>query len=151
VWSILFGMTPFEWIQTVASLATAVGVGIAAWQLRLTKQQAQSQFEDSFTEQYRGIVGRLPFERFLDTLSKTRNSLNIFVRSTKYLDPSNEQAFLAARSRIREVTWANWREGIGQHLARPAFQQAWRALASYLDCSFDDLRRLLPITVRGER
>lgn len=49
-------MTLFEIIQSVASLATAVGVAIAAWQLRMAKQQAQSQFEDTRAREHSGAV-----------------------------------------------------------------------------------------------
>jgi hypothetical protein len=58
-------MNTFELIQSIASIATAVGVGIAAWQLRLAKQQEESQFDDSFAEQYRAIADRLPLDALL--------------------------------------------------------------------------------------
>jgi hypothetical protein len=56
-------MTPFENVQTVDSVATAIGVGIAAWQLRVTKQQEQAQFEDGLNAQYRTIASTLPAGR----------------------------------------------------------------------------------------
>jgi hypothetical protein len=50
--------------------------------------------------------------------------------------------------RIRSgFVWENWREGIEQHLSRPAFQQASAALAPDLDGSFNDLRAWLPARV----
>jgi hypothetical protein len=143
-------MTPFESIQTIASVATAVGVAIAAWQLSVTKQQAQSQFEDSFTEQYRRIVAQLPLAALLGQAladAELKSCLRAFY---EYFDLSNEQAFLAARGRLRPETWENWREGIEQHLARPAFTQAWQTLAPHLDGSFDALRLLLPTALRSE-
>jgi len=143
-------MTPFEWIQTFASITTAAGVGLAAWQLSLTKQQAQSQFEDSFAEQYRGILAQLPLPALLGQPiadDELKSSLRAFY---EYFDLSNEQAFLAAQGRLRPETWRNWREGIEQHLARPAFAQAWQDLAPHLDGSFDALRPLLPSSLGRE-
>ena len=137
-------MTTFEWIQTAASTVTSAGVLIAAWQLYITKKQSQSTFEDAFAEKYRDVVTRLPLGALLGRPlddSDLKSSLRAFY---EYFDLSNEQAFLAAQNRLRSETWANWREGIEQHLARPAFQQAWRELAPDLDGSFDDLKRLLP-------
>jgi len=121
-------MTVFEVVQTVASITTAIGVGIAAWQLLVTKRQAESQFEDSLAEQYRRIAADIPLEALLgrpldEPVFET--SLRAFYN---YFDLSNEQAFLAAEGRLRKETWANWREGIEQHLARPAFVQAWQRL-----------------------
>ena len=142
-------MTPFEWVQTFASVATAVGVAIAARQLFVTKQQAQSQFEDSFAEQYRQISARIPLSSLLgEPLDdvELKSSLRAFY---EYFDLSNEQAFLAERGRLRPETWANWREGIEQHMARPAFGQAWQALAPHLDGSFDEFKILLPAKLQS--
>lgn len=134
----------FEIVQTIASVATAVGVGIAGWQLRVTKQQAQTQFEDSLVAQYRRITANIPLDallgRHLDP-DALQASLRAFYN---YFDLSNEQAFLAAANRLRASTWANWREGIEQHFRRVAFQQAWAALSPALDGSFDDLRAGFP-------
>lgn len=137
-------MNTFEIIQSVASIATAIGVAIAAWQLRLSKRQAQSQFEDTFAEQYRSIASSLPLDALLGrplSDQELNDSLRIFYN---YFDLSNEQAFLAAHGRLRPETWENWREGIQQHLARPAFSQAWEHLSPDLDGSFDELKKLLP-------
>jgi hypothetical protein len=141
-------MSMFEIIQSVASIATAVGVGIAAWQLWLTKRQAQSQFEDAFAEQYRRITTALPLHALLGrplSEQELESSLRTFYN---YFDLSNEQAFLAENGRLRRETWINWREGIQQHLQRPAFSQARKRLAPDLDGSFDDLKRLLPVDLR---
>lgn len=137
-------MSAFETIQTAASLATAGGVGIAAWQLLLSKRQSQSQFEDALAEQYRQITALLPLGALLgESLNEQElsNSLRTFYN---YFDLSNEQAFLAANRRLRNETWTNWREGIEQHMNRSAFIQAWQRLAPYLDGSFDELKALLP-------
>ena len=58
-------MTSFEWIQATASIATAVAVFVAGWQLRLTKRQAITAFEDELARQYREIAQRLPIEALL--------------------------------------------------------------------------------------
>lgn len=141
-------MTLFEIIQSVASLATAVGVAIAAWQLRMAKQQAQSQFEDTLNEQYRAVASRLPLNSLLGRAlsdSEMAGSLRPFY---DYFELSNEQAFLHSHGRVRSDTWSNWREGIEQHMARPAFRQAWLKLLPDLDGSFDELRHILPPAVR---
>ena len=144
-------MNTFELIQGVASIATAVGVGIAAWQLRVTKQQEESQFEDSFAAQYRAIADTLPLDALLGReLPETdlRAALRAFYN---YFDLCNEQVFLAKQGRFRDATWDNWREGIEQHFKRPAFLQAWSRLSPDLDGSFDDLRAWLPASVANRQ
>lgn len=137
-------MTTSDWIQTTASVATAIGVAIATWQLYHTKQQSQSQFEDSFAEQYRRVARMLPLEALLGRQLK-EEELKAHLRAFyEYFDLSNEQAFLARQGRLRQETWANWREGIEQHMSRPGFKQAWATLLPDLDGSFDDFRVLLP-------
>src|SRR5262245_47172069 len=119
-------MSVFDWFQTLASIATAIGVVLAAVQLRQAKQQQQAQFEDSLNEQYRRICAQLPLVALLNkTLDEGELQKELVLRAFyEYFDLSNEQAFLASRKRLRPETWQNWREGIEQHLARPAFRQA---------------------------
>ena len=52
-------MSPLDEIQAIASVATAVGVLLAGWQLRVGKQQGLTSFEDSLASQYRDIIRRL--------------------------------------------------------------------------------------------
>jgi hypothetical protein len=136
-------MTWLDYLSGASSLATAGGVLLAGWQLRATKQQAQSSFEDSFTSQYREIIHSLPLPAMFGevlTSDELQAALPAFYR---YFDLCNEQAFLRSKNRIRADTWTEWTEGIGQNLVRPAFRDAWREIDSRADGSFDDLRRLL--------
>lgn len=55
-------MTTLEVLSALASIATAGGVGVAAWQLFVTRQQAVTSFEDSLTSQYRALIERIPVE-----------------------------------------------------------------------------------------
>jgi hypothetical protein len=136
-------MTPSDLIQTIASAATALGVLLAAWQLGHSKQQSQSQFEDSFAEQYRQISNALPLDALLGR-SLTEEELKRSLRSFyQYFDLSNEQAFIASQGRFRKKTWSNWREGIEQHMCRPGFRQAWKLLSPDLDGSFDGFKSIL--------
>jgi hypothetical protein len=125
--------------QTISSIVTAFGVGIAARQLYLTQVQNRSSkirkrpvdpvdgsadaYEDSFAEQYREISAQIPLDTLLGKpLSEAE--LNVSLRAFyEYFDLSNEQAFLASHGRVRSETWTNWREGIEQHLNRPAFNK----------------------------
>ncbi len=130
-------------LSSISSVATAVGVVVATWQLHQSKQQAQSRFEDSFSAQYRKFLEEIPLDALLGRPlndEELRIHLPVFYR---YFDLSNEQAFLAYRNRVRESTWINWREGIEQNLGRPGFWQAWQHLLPDLDGSFDDLKRVI--------
>lgn len=127
----------------MSSLATAIGVFFAAWQLAATKRQAQSSFEDSLTSQYRAIVHDLPLRALLGEALITEDLQGALPTFYRYFDRCNEQAFLRGKNRIRKDTWAEWTEGIEQNLARPAFCAAWREIDARSDGSFDDLRRLL--------
>lgn len=124
-------------LQDIAAVATAGGVLLAARQLYLAKDQAQSQFEDSLNAQYRAIIEGLPLAGMLGhelSVTDLERALPVFYR---YFDLSNEEAFLHAQGRVRSETWANWVEGIQQNMARPAFQQAWQSMLPRLDGSFE--------------
>lgn len=135
-------MTLFEWIQTVASISTALGVVVAASQLWIAKKQAQSQFEDSLTTQYREILVCIPLEALLGKELEPAQIEKTLRGFYEYFDLTNEQVFLSKHHRIRRATWSNWLEGINQNLNRPGFRQAWQLLAPDLDGSFDDLRAM---------
>ncbi len=47
-------------VDAVASVATAVGVLLAVWQIRMAKQAARSTFEDGLMQQYREIIKKIP-------------------------------------------------------------------------------------------
>jgi hypothetical protein len=130
-------------LNSLSSIATAVGVTFAAIQLWMTRQQAVLQFEDSLAVQYRDVVRRLPVEAFLgESLSDERQAaaLKDFIH---YFDLSNEQAFLRQKKRVRRNTWREWEEGIVQNMKRPAFAQAWTHVSSRAPESFNELRALV--------
>ncbi len=139
-------MTGFEIAQLSASVATSVGVIIATYQLVQAKRQARSDFEDGLTQQYRGITAELPLQALLGERLTDQALLEHLRTFYTYFDLCNEQAFLSRKKRIRPDTWVEWREGISQHMARPAFQQAWQHLLPSLGGSFDDFRAVLADT-----
>ncbi|HEX6622547.1 MAG TPA: hypothetical protein VF064_02460, partial [Pyrinomonadaceae bacterium] len=59
------GLNMLELLTAAASLATAVGVIVAAYQIRLTRQLSRTQFEDDLTKQFREIIRRIPIEALL--------------------------------------------------------------------------------------
>lgn len=133
-----------EILTLVASLATAVGVIIAARQLGLSKEQARIQFEDGLNAQYREIVQHLPVEAMLGEPLAADSSKSALPYFYHYFDLCNEQAFLRRLGRISPSTWDNWKEGIEQNCSRPAFAAAWAEISRRAPESFDDLREQVP-------
>jgi hypothetical protein len=131
-------------IQASAAVATAAGVLIAGWQLRLAKQQAVTAFEDQLSSQYREIARRLPVQALLGEPLDASAQVSALPDFYHYFDLSNEQAFLHRRRRVRDQTWAEWSEGIEQNLERPAFARAWAEVTLRAPNSFNDLRAELP-------
>jgi hypothetical protein len=133
-----------EIAQAVASVATAIGVLVAGWQLRVSKKQSLVQFEDQMSAQYREIARRLPIEALLgETLDPNRQAKSL-ADFYHYFDLSNEQAFLHERRRITKATWKEWKEGIEQNLRRPAFALAWDEITRRAPEGFNELRAIVP-------
>lgn len=145
-------MSSTGWISLIGafgSIATAVGVIIATVgvfgtreQIRLSREQARTQFEDDLVREYRELSRELPVEALLgEDLSneKYRSALLTFYH---YIDLSNEQIFLRQQGRVSAETWENWREGIKSNLSRPAFKRAWSEIGDRTHDIFDELRRL---------
>jgi hypothetical protein len=128
-----------EYLAVAATVATAIGIMLAYWQLRQAGEQAMIAFEDGLTEQYRRIIRDLPMAALLDDPideAELRDSLSVFYQ---YFDLSNEQAFLRSRGRIRGKTWGDWEEGIRQNARLRAFQAAWRTIRCKRPDVFDEI------------
>ena len=137
-------MQTLEILSALSNIATAIGVGVAAYQLRITRKQGITAFEDSLTGQYRQIVSTLPLKALLgESLSDKEHHehLQYFYR---YIDLCNEQVFLHKSRRVSDKTWKFWEEGIHTNLCRPAFAKAWQEIASRARDDFDELRLLCP-------
>lgn len=130
-------------LQDISAVATAIGVFVAAWQLRQAKTDARSSFEDSLNSQYREVIRDLPLTALLGRPLSDADLASALPTFYRYFDLSNEQAFLHQRGRVRPGTWSNWLEGIQQNMARPAFRQAWLAMLPDLDGSFDQLKMII--------
>ena len=135
-------MQYLEILSALSSIATAIGVGVAAHQLRITRKQNVTTFEDSLTAQYRQVVATLPLNALLGesiTKEEQQTHLQYFYR---YFDLCNEQAFLHKSGRISKCTWVFWQDGILTNLRRPAFATARQIIASKANDDFSELRLL---------
>jgi hypothetical protein len=136
------GLNMLELLTAAASLATAIGVIVAAYQIRLTRQLSRTQFEDDLTKQFREIIRRIPIEALLgeelceEAYDRTRDDF------FRYIDLSNEQVFLRRNDRVSARTWKLWCEGIKAFLSRPAFGRAWGEFKDKSPDTFKELRRL---------
>ena len=85
--------------DTIASVATAIGVCIAAWQIWESKKLAQTSFEDGLDQQYRNLAMDIPVDALIgkpvdDESGKLREIIY------NYLDLCNEQIYLRKIKRI---------------------------------------------------
>jgi hypothetical protein len=136
-------MTILDLFTLLASIATALGVFLAWWQIRLSGKQAVTAFEDTLSSQYRDLIQKLPVEALLgEDLDERfyREKLSEFYH---YIDLTNEQIFLRQQGRVSSETWENWREGIKSMISRPAFSRAWEEISQKAPDSFNELRRLM--------
>ncbi len=126
----------------VASVATAIGVFIAAFELRGAQKIAQTEFEDSLDQQYRELAKGIPVDALIGkTVSEDKKE---FTRELiyNYLDLSNEQVFLRKRNRIRKDTWLDWCAGIKSHLQKTEFQLVWQEIKLESPGAFTFLEKL---------
>jgi len=85
-------MRILDWLQVIASSATAVAVFLAWWQLRQSKNQATTDFEDTLAREYREISRKLPLSALLGKSisdEEMQKSLPSF-----FFAPLRETAFL---------------------------------------------------------
>ena len=128
----------------IANLATAAAVIFAALQIRLSKKQAATSFEDSLAKEYRELAARLPTKALLGEPLSDKEHADSFDEMYHYFDLCNEQVFLAEAGRISRATWKFWRDGITANIRRPAFERAWSEIAARSNRDFSELRAIVP-------
>ena len=134
-----------NWIEILgafSSTATAIGVFFAWSQIKSSKHQNRTQFEDSLAREYRELTQKFPVKALLgeelDEVSYN-DSFHLFYH---YIDLSNEQIFLRSKNRVSRSTWENWQDGIRSNLSLPAVQKAWQEIKKKSPSRFDELRKL---------
>lgn len=132
-----------DWIDTIAGLATATGVVVAAWQLYFSKSQNITSFEDTLAAEYRALCQKLPIEALLcqpiDEHILEQHLREFF----HYFTLTNDQIFMRKKGRVRYPTWSEWADGIAQNMAAPAFKAAWDQISERDGQSFSELRTFL--------
>jgi hypothetical protein len=128
--------------EIIASLATAFGVGIAAWQLWASRKIAQTTFEDSLDQQYRKIVMQIPVDALLGRAIPDEEKRKVREKIYNYLDLCNEQAYLRKKARITKARWKEWNEGIAINIKKPAFKEVWDEVKGEAPATFSSLKEL---------
>jgi len=125
----------------VGTVVTALGVLFGAWQIRLSKKQAQAKFEDQLDQQYRSLTIDLPVDVLIGKKPQEKDQARVRELIYNYLDLTNEQTYLRAKGRISGHTWISWSSGIAAHLKRPAFESVYKEIEN--TSGFTYLERLV--------
>jgi len=128
--------------DSIASVATAIGVLIAAWQIRESKKLSAAAFEDSFDQQYRVLSYQIPVDALIG--KKLDNDKENQAREAiyNYLDLCNEQVYQRMKKRVSVARWHEWASGIEHNLGRPFFKLIWSEVKFETKGSFSFLERL---------
>ncbi|OYY95072.1 MAG: hypothetical protein B7Y41_05855 [Hydrogenophilales bacterium 28-61-23] len=132
-----------EDLTPIANIATAVGVAVTAWQLRQSKQQSITTFEDAFAREYRELAAKLPTKALLGKPLTHKEYCDAFDEFYHYVDLCNTQVFHHQEGRISDKTWKYWRDGMETNLSRPAFERAWSEIAA-ANGDFLELKKEFP-------
>src|SRR5258708_5921915 len=58
----------------------------------------------------------------------------------RYIDLSNEEAFLHNKNRVTDEVWMEWSSGIKSNMELPAFMEVWSEVSQEFPDSFKELR-----------
>ncbi len=131
-----------EWISAIASFATFLTLIVGVWQIKLSRKQAQTDFEDELDREYRDIIHNIPIKAFLGQRLDEQEYRDALPYLYRYIDLSNQQVFLRQQGRVGKETWTFWRDGIKSNLSRHPFDQAWKEIKEKGQQSFSELKRL---------
>jgi hypothetical protein len=127
--------------DTIASLATAIGVCIAAWQIWESRRLSQTAFEDGLDQQFRQLAMDIPVDALIGRQIKDKkDELREIIYN--YLDLCNEQTYLRQKKRISKSRWKEWNDGIAENLSKPAFKEVWDEIKGSAPNTFTALERL---------
>jgi hypothetical protein len=135
-------METYETARVVASIATAIGVAIAAWQIRRNAEQIKTSFEDSLNKEYRELMRPVPLKALVgenDIGNETKEAKEAIYN---YLDFCNQQVILRKQKRIRKSTWLEWQEGMKINFKLPLFAEVAEMVFAKLPDIFSELRKV---------
>ncbi len=138
-----------DW-TSIASIATAIGIFLAVFELRGNWKLSQSQFEDSLDQQYRELAKGIPVDALIGKTVTTEKKEITRELIYNYFDLSNEQVFLRKRRRIRKDTWLDWCAGIQAHLQKVEFQNVWQEMKTESPQTFTFLEKLEETNFEGD-
>jgi len=138
-----------DW-NTVASVATAIGVAVAAWQIWESRHLAQMSFEDAIDKQYRELAMQIPVDVLLGKNISVKQKHQVREIIYNYLDLCNEQAYLRKKKRISRARWREWCEGIQSNLNKPVFKEVWEEVKREAPDEFTALTELEKEGFNGE-
>ncbi|GAB1488642.1 hypothetical protein MASR2M8_10880 [Opitutaceae bacterium] len=136
-------MTLADSFTILSSAATAIGVVAAAYQIRVSRIQSVTEFEDGFAKEYRELASRLPVRALLGAELSAEEKKEHFDELVRYIDLNNEQIFLRQVGRVRQETWLFWRDGMKSNLEKAAFRWAWNEVEQTQTSEFSEFRRLV--------
>jgi len=125
------------------SLATALGVLVAVFQLWQSIRLRRTEFEDRIENEYRDLIRNLPYEVFLAASLDEEMQKNLRDEFYRYFDFCNGQTIQRRRRRIGWRTWDNWKDGIKDNLAKPSFKKAFEQILKDNSKTFSELQRLV--------
>jgi len=137
----LFGIS-IEAVTAISNCIMALGALLIFLQIRQSKLQAKTEFEDGLNSEYRRIIHAIPARALLGKTLPKKQMNQCLDELLSYIDLCNEQAFLRQQNRIRSDTWHFWADGMKSNFSRPAFRQAWQIITTKLPSDFNELRRL---------
>lgn len=135
-------MEIYEIARLVASVATAIGVAIAAWQIRRNAEQTKTSFEDSLNKEYRELMRPVPLKALVGENVTEKEAEAAKEAIYNYLDFCNQQVYLRKQKRIRKPTWLEWQEGMKINFALPLFAEVAQLVFARLPHIFSELRKV---------
>lgn len=129
-------------LENIASIATAIGVGIATWQIWEGRKLAQVTFEDSFNQQYRDLIYAIPVDALLGKDLSESEKLKARELVFNYLDLCNEQISHRQNKRISDSRWTDWVSGIEENIRRKLFSEVWCEVKERAPGTFSFLEKL---------
>lgn len=114
--------------ESVASVATPLGLIATVYQLHQARRALRDTFERSFVDRYQRIASQIELDVLLGARIADLTDRVVQRAFYDYFELCEEELYFRAHRKIDSGTWRDWWYGMALNLRNPSFEQAFDEL-----------------------
>lgn len=117
-------------MDSVASIATPLGLLATVYQLHQTRRALRDSFERSFVDRYQRVISQIDLNVMLGRAHADLAEPAVRRAFFDYFELCEEELYYRAYGKVSAGTWRDWWYGMTIHLCSASFEQAFAELVT---------------------